>query len=365
MRAMMKGAGFAVLLAAALGAAGPTFAQVPKPNSSTPEVAGSVIVFPKFLRGTVAVDGVTRPQSEIEVSARCPSGTTCPDDEPVKIRFHWVCPGSGEPASKYVCKESDFDVGLSVNGAASLNPEDPKLFGNWVGSVAPCPSGYLIGWVINPDTERPINYNGLTGSAILRDASGATHSYPAFAIPAEPNLAARAPIATDIDPRTGTPALVFDGGPGHYQAIAGAVPTNLEYRRLSGPLSSSAAFLILLTLDVRLNRPNYPTFIDLEFRSSQGTRASTSWDFRCWREIRGPNIDADFTLAGARTRNAVILAGQAIKVPFGGISDIPGPVTLLGLIPTDEDSGRWTLDLAYIVNRFDSTKPTTILIPSK
>jgi hypothetical protein len=93
-----------------------------------------------------------------------------------------------------------------------------------------------------------------------------------------------------------------------------------------------------------LNRPNYPTFIDLEFRSSQGTRASTSWDFRCWSEIRSPNIDADFTLAGARTRNAVILAGQAIKVPFGGISDIPGPVTLLGLVPTDEDSGRWTLD---------------------
>ena len=27
--------------------------------------------------------------------------------------------------------------------------------------------------------------------------------------------------------------------------------------------------------------------------------------------------------------------------------------------------GRWTLDPAYIVNRFDSSKPTTILIPSK
>jgi hypothetical protein len=362
---MMKGAGFAVLLAAALGAAGPAFAQTPKPNSSTPEVAGSVIVFPKFVRGTVAVDDVTRPQTELEVRARCPSGATCPDDEPVKIRFHWVCPASGELASKYVCKESDFDVRLSVNGAASFNPEDPKLLGNTVASVAPCPSGYLIGWVINPDTERPIKYDGLTGSAILRERSGATYSYVALAIQAEPNLAARAAIATDIDPRTGTPALVFDGGAGHYQAIGGAVPANLEYRRLSGPLSSNAAFLILLTLDVRLNRPNYPTFIDLEFRSSQGTRASTSWDFRCWSEIRSPNIDADFTLAGARTRNAVILAGQAIKVPFGGISDIPGPVTLLGLVPTDEDSGRRTLDLAYIVNRFDLGKPTTILVPSK
>jgi hypothetical protein len=361
---MMKGAGFVVLLAAALGAAGPTFAQAPKPNSGTPEVAGSVIVFPKFLRGTVAVDGVTKPQTEIEVRARCPSGATCPEDEPVKIRFHWVCPASGELASKYVCRESDFDVSLSVNGSASFNPEDPKLLGNTLGSVAPCPSGYLIGWVINPDTERPIKYDGLTGSAILRQ-DGATHSYEAFAIQAEPNLATRAAVATDIDPRTGTPALVFDGGAGHYQAIAGAVPANLEYRRLSGPLSSKAAFLILLTLDVRLNRPNYPTFIDLEFRSSQGARAATAWDFRCWTEIRSPNIDAEFTLAGARTRNAVILAGQAIKVPFGGISDIPGPVTLLGLVPTDEGSGRWTLDPVYIVNRFDLSKPTTILIPSK
>src|SRR6266446_4270727 len=130
MRVIMKGAGCVVLLAAALGAAGPSFAQAPKPPSSAPDAAGSVIVFPKFLRGTVAVDGVTRPQTEIAVSARCPSGTTCPDDEPVKIRFHWVCPGSGDLASKYVCKESDFDVGLSVNGAATLNPEDPKLFGN-------------------------------------------------------------------------------------------------------------------------------------------------------------------------------------------------------------------------------------------
>jgi hypothetical protein len=218
--------------------------------------------------------------------------------------------------------------------------------------------------VINADTGRPINYNGLTGSAILREGD-ATHSYAAFAIPAEPHLAARAPIATDIDPRTGTPALVFDGGAGHYQAIAGAVPANLEHRKLTGPLSSSGAFLILLTLDVRLNRPNYPTFIDLEFRSSQGTRASTAWNFRCWNEIRSPNIDAEFTLAGARTGNAVVLAGQAVKVPFGGISDIPGPVTLLGLVPTDEGSGRWTLDPAYIVNRFDSGKPTSFLIPSE
>ena len=360
---MMKGAGFVGLLAAALGVAGPTFAQAPNPNSSIPEVAGSVIVFPKFLRGTVAVDGVARPQTEIEVRARCPSGATCPEDEPVKIRFHWVCPGSSEGASKYVCKKTDFDVSLAVDGAASLNPEDPALLGNSVGSAAPCPSGYLVGWVISPATEHPIKYDGLTGSAILRDARGAIDSYQAFAIQADPALATRAAIATDIDPRTGTPALVFDGAAGHYQPVAAAIPAELEYRRLSGPLSASEGFLILLTLDVRVNRPNYPTFIDLDFRSEQGARASTSWNFICWVEIRNPGIDVNFTLAGAYTHNGTVISGEAVKVPFAGISDIPGPVTLLGLVPTDESRGRWTMDPAYVAKRFATSKPTTVFVP--
>ena len=46
---------------------------------------------------------------------------------------------------------------------------------------------------------------------------------------------------------------------------------------------------------------------------------------------------------------------------MAGISDIPGPVTLLGLAPT-EGGGR-ILDPVYIVKPFDSSKPTTILAP--
>jgi hypothetical protein len=363
MRIVMKGAGFGMLLAVTLGIAAPTFAQAPEPQSSAPEEPGSVIVFPKFIKGTVTVDGVTRPQTEIEVQAGCPNGASCPEDEPVKIRFHWVCPGSQDLAPQHVCKESDFEVRLSVDGKASLNPEDPKLLENNVGSVAPCPRGYLIGWVISPITNRPIKYDALTGSAILRDRSGAIESYEAFAIQADPNLATRAEIATDIDPRTGAPTLVFDGGAGHYQAVDRAVPANLEYRKLTGRLSSNEAFLILLTLDVRVNRPNYPTVIDLDFRTDQGLRASTSWNFICWTEIQHPNIEANFTLDGARTRNGVVLSGRAVKVPVGGISDIPGPVTLLGLVPSEEDRGRLTMDPAYIVNRFDSSKPTTVFLP--
>src|SRR5215831_8163958 len=121
----MKGAAFFLLLGLALGPAMPTFAQAPEPSSSPSEERGSVIVFPKFIKGAVAVDGVTRPQTEIKVQAGCPNGVTCPEEEPVKIKFHWICPGSQDPAPKYVCKESDFDATLSVDGKASLNPEDP------------------------------------------------------------------------------------------------------------------------------------------------------------------------------------------------------------------------------------------------
>jgi hypothetical protein len=352
---------FLVLLMAALGSAMPSRAQAPEVASSTSEEAGSVIVFAKFQKGTVAIDGIRKAQTELEVRTRCPSGAICAEDEPVKIRFHWVCPATDGVASNFVCREADFDVKLPINGKITLNPEDPQLVGNNFGSVAPCPSGYLIGWVISTTTDRPIKFEGLTGTAVLRDRGGAVESYEAFAIQADANLATRAEIATDIDPRTGTPGLVFDSAVGHYQMVARSVPSNLSYHKLSGPLSTADAFLILLTLDVRLNRPNYPTFVDLDFRTGQGVRASTSWSFRCWTEIQNPNPDKNFTLAGARIGTGIAISGQAIKVPFGGVSDIPGPVTLLGLAPTDES--RRTLEPAYIVQRVNSSNPTTVFLP--
>jgi len=229
--------------------------------------------------------------------------------------------------------------------------------------MAPCSSGYLIGWVISPTTDRPIKYDGLTGTAVLRDANGAIESYQGIAIPAEPNLATRAEIATDIDPRTGSPAFVFDGAAGHYQAAARAIPAKLEYDRLTGPLSSSEAVLILLTLDVRLNRPNYPTFVDLDFRSDQGIDASTGRNFTCWTEMKNANLDAYFTLVGARTGNAVVLSGRAVKMPFAGISDIPGPVTLLGLAPTDESRRGQAMDPVYLVKGLADSRPTSVFVP--
>jgi hypothetical protein len=46
-------------------------------------------------------------------------------------------------------------------------------------------------------------------------------------------------------------------------------------------------------------------------------------------------------LAGARSPDGVVLSGKAAKVPFGGISDVPGPpITLLGLVPGWPGSSR-------------------------
>jgi hypothetical protein len=114
---------------------------------------------------------------------------------------------------------------------------------------------------------------------------------------------------------------------------------------------------------VRVNRPNYPTVIDLDFVGEARARTSASWNFTCWTEIQHPNIDANFTLAGAQNRDGVVLSGSATKVPVGGISYIPGPVTLLGLVPSDEGPGHRTMDPAYIINRFDGSQPTTVFLP--
>src|SRR4029077_11464757 len=101
-------------------------------------------------------------------------------------------------------------------------------------------------------------------------------------IQADPALATSALITTVADPVTGTPRLAFDGLPGHYQAIAGRLFGDVKYDRLTaggGPAPVNAlseTFLVLLTLDVRSNLPNYPTFVPLKFYNESLNTVSTS-----------------------------------------------------------------------------------------
>jgi hypothetical protein len=172
MKFTIKGVRLAALLVPALALAAPALAQVRPPTLRDSQEPGSVIVFPKFIQGTVALpEGGTAPVTELEIGVVCPKGVICPEHEPVKIRFHWVC-GTGEfnLAGSFICQETDFDVTATVWEKIVLVP-DGSFTGVATKTVpaAPCFNGYLIGWVINPANDRPVKFDGLVGDAVLRE----------------------------------------------------------------------------------------------------------------------------------------------------------------------------------------------------
>src|SRR6516225_7257367 len=151
MNFIMKAAWSALLLAPAIGLAMPASAF----PLADPSELGSVIVYPKWRSGTVSVNGVTLPQTEIELGAVCPVGQVCAEKEPIKVRFHWVCGGSDKIDNKYICPSSDFDVFLTVDGKAVFDPENKPITGSQNHHVSlpplnidgtPCTRGYLIGY---------------------------------------------------------------------------------------------------------------------------------------------------------------------------------------------------------------------------
>jgi len=329
---------------------------------------GSVIIFPKFagntFPGLALPEGPLAPITELEIGVVCPVGVICPEHEPVKIRFHWVC-GTTEAdlAGSFVCPEVDFDVTATVWEKIVLVPDGAPVGGyisagapGGVGPLptktvpaAPCPAGYLIGWVINPANDRPVKFDGLIGDAALRVGSAgaspigsptALATYNAIPIQADPALANGAAITTNANG-----ALIFDGAPGDYLAVTGQVIGDIRYTNLtSGPTFTLGA-LTLLTLDVKSNRPNNPVFVNLDFFGGFGSAIgnenaiSTSTDFICWAEIplNSPALigggDLTTTLMG---RKGVFASTLAEKVQIGGITDESGATTLLGLAETLE-----------------------------
>ena len=343
---MIKRARCLLLLMPALALAMPAFAQDRDPRLSDSQEPGSVIVFPKFITGTVALpEGGTAPATELEIGIVCPVGATCPEHQSVKMRFHWVCPGDESFPTKLICRETDFDVTASVNEKVVLVP-------NGVGTAdgvgtrfvppPPCPRGYLIGWVVNT-SDRPIKFDGLIGDAVLRVAGTALGSYNAIPIQADPTLANLALISL-VDGRL-PDSLAFDGGAGHYQAVTGRIFGDVRYSNVTGPTTFATTYITLLTLDTISNRPNFPTFVDLFFYGGFGSAIgvenvlSTFTEFVCWTEQR---IDVDIDPAlrtSVMGRKGVVISGPAEKVRWAGIDDDEGPVTLLGLIETIEGAG--------------------------
>src|SRR3984893_16971474 len=152
-----------------LALATPALALGP-PDQADLSQPGSVSICPKFINmPAVTVDGVLMPRTEIEVGVVCPVGATCTEHQSVKVSFHWVCPAV-ENQNSNICKETDFDLVLSVDGKLAF-PADGTI-----GALAnqprvpapPCPRGYLIGWVVNT-ADQPIKFNGLIGNAVIRN----------------------------------------------------------------------------------------------------------------------------------------------------------------------------------------------------
>src|SRR5262245_8402173 len=306
-----------LFLMPALALASPAFAYEPPTSGLTdPSAPGSVIVFPKYVKGTVSVGGAPTEKTEIEVGVVCPQGVTCAEHQSVKIRFHWVCPSDQAFEHKFICKENDFDVFTSVNGKVVFDPDGVTIAGSNPVTVpaAPCQKGFLIGWVINPANDQPIKFDGLIGDATIRPSGTAITSYKAIAIQAGPALANDAPITTVRDVLTGQPKLVFDGGPGHYQAITGAISGDVRYDNFNGPQTFAFTHLILMTLDVRSNQSNYPVNVSLDFYNETERLVSTSTEFVCWTEVDlSTDIDPNLTQAGMGSRKGVFVSGQATK----------------------------------------------------
>jgi hypothetical protein len=331
-----------LLIMSVLTLATPVFAQVRDPTLSDFQAPGSVIVFPKFIKGTVNLpEGGLAPRSELEIAIVCPKAITCSENQQAKIRFHWVC-GTNETnlAGSFVCDETDFDVTAAVFEKIVLVP-DGSFPGVSTKTVpgADCPGGYLIGWVVSPDNDMPIKFDGLLGDASLRQSGATLASYPAIPIQADPALATGATITTNLNG-----ALLFDGGAGHYQAISGRVLGDVRYTTaLSTPgvTTLTRGALTLLTLDVKSNRPNNPVFVDLNFFGGKpsaignGNALSTSTEFICWGQIALTNIDQNLTTA-VMGRKGVFVSGTAQKVGLFGIPDKTGPVSLLGLVESRE-----------------------------
>jgi hypothetical protein len=333
---VVKGVWVLLVVMLALGPA--TWVAAQDQNNS--EIPGSVLVFHKFVNGTIVIDGVRVPRTEIEISVTCPAGFACDEGRRVKLAAHWVCPGSQETSDKLICRETDFEFFATINETSVINPPNLRPPGTEVTARRPpagCNEGYLIVWVIDIQ-GRPIKWDGLIGNAVIRHDPSSAGAYSAYPIQAVSALTTGALV-----PLGSGGSLLFDGVVG-YKRVPGVIQGTVRFERppTDPPtLGEIRSFLTLLTLDVRSNRPNYPTFVDLEFWNQNEEVTSSFWEFVCWAQVRltalDSNLDEPSQISGTVSgRKGYFVSQTAEKVPIFGIFDTAGPVTLLGIVETQE-----------------------------
>jgi hypothetical protein len=300
------------------------------------ERPGSVLVFPKFVRGTFDDTRVSgqpfHARTEVEISVRCPEGATCGAKQAVRLRAHWVCPG---------CTETSFNLETTVGGSLYFNPEGvvvvlgvatANAFPSNATTTVPAPScdrGYLIVWAIDGN-DTPIKFDGLIGDAIIRDApavAGLTvtefsaRSYNAVSIQAGDGVV-NTGDPTDLN---GNGSLDFDGS--EYLAVTGRIFGTVRYENETPPEGPVETHLTLLTLDVASNRPNPLTSVGLNFFTTGEDLVDAGTSFYCWSEQRLTEIRPGLT-EQAMGRKGLVESTFA--------EQNAAPVTLLGIVETLE-----------------------------
>lgn len=325
------GARLLIPVVPALVMATPAFSApftVDPPGLADTAEPGSVLVWPKFVQGTVAVDAgtpgaATEDKTTIELGAVCPAnevnaigGCLIPDNTPVRVRLHWVCPGATVGASPNICQETDFDVVVTLNGKATFNPSQNVGTGdNTVVPSAPCPQGYLIGWAVS-NSEVPIAFNGLIGDSVQRNTATDLQSESALAIQADPTLASFAPVTVGPAPGGLGYTLIFDGNPGDYAMVTGQFEGDVRYTDDINPPFNDGS-LILLTLDVASNLTNDQTEVALDFYNEKEVLTSTAADFICYAQYQLTAIDPNLDVENQGTRKGIVVSGQAIDADTG------------------------------------------------
>jgi hypothetical protein len=295
---------FFVLLT--LGVAAPVAAGPAALNDS--QKPGSVIVFPKFITGSVDTpDQGTLPVTQFEISVTCPKGSTCAHLQDVALRAHWVCPGD----ELNVCHQADFNLYGTVNGTIVFSPDSDSI------PPPPCDRGYLIAWVIG-ESEHPIKFDALIGTAVIRGSPTSARSYNALPIQAAASLSTGAP--TDLN---GDGRLAFDGS--EYQAITGKIFGSVQFESTDPEIQTS---LTLLTLDVLANRQNDPTNVDLNFYNAFESVSSTHTTFTCWQQVRLTDLNPSLNTFDQSSAKGLVKSTAAVQST--------GPATLVALIETHE-----------------------------